>query len=121
MQRGTSRTRFFKFAVVCYYRKMQETKRAGLCNDPENATRIHFGVFSHGQISGWAKLEDKLRAALLSVTCRDLKSAESLIVIILVACYPDTFISYACISSSITFSQVARNLQHVHNSSHASV
>lgn len=65
MKRGTMRTIHFKYAVVQYYRKMQERKKLGLVSDAGNATVAHFGGITNGQISGWAKLEDKLCAALV--------------------------------------------------------
>lgn len=68
MRRGAARTIYFKYAVVAHYRQMQERKKMGLCNDPGTATRIHFGGITNGQISGWAKMEDKLRSALLNAT-----------------------------------------------------
>lgn len=64
-KRGHPRTVHFKYAVVQHYRSMQEQKKLKLISDPCNATVAFFGGITHGQVSAWSKIEEKLRSALL--------------------------------------------------------
>lgn len=66
MARGHARTVHFKYEVVMQYRRQQERKKLGIITDPGTATVSFFGGITHGQVSGWAKMEEKLRAALLN-------------------------------------------------------
>lgn len=64
-KRGTSRTIYFKYEVVMYYREMQALKEKGLCPNPGGATQARFSGITLGQISAWAKLEAQMKETLL--------------------------------------------------------
>lgn len=50
-RRGASRSIYFKYEVVMYYREMQRLKMRDACPNPGMATATHFGGITPGQVS----------------------------------------------------------------------